>query len=451
MAKAKILVVDDDEIIVFAIRDYLELQGYLVDEAETCAEAEIKYRADVYDAVTLDYALPDGNAIDLLPRLKAIDAGVPIILLTGHARIELAVRAIQLGAEQFLLKPLDLPALLTVLERALENQQNRRKQLARASLDQPQRAVDPFIGQSLAIHRLEEQSRLAAATESPILIQGETGTGKSELARWLHRNSSRASEPILELNCGGFSKEFLETELFGHEKGAFTGAASVKVGLLEAAHRGTVFLDEIGDMDLQIQPKILKALEEKRFRRLGGLQDRKVDFRLIAATHQNLDRLVQDQLFRSDLFYRISAIQITVPPLRERAEDIPTFGQILLNRLTSDCGRESMLLSQGALLKLKQHHWPGNIRELRNVLERALMGAKSSIIEAQDLDFATSPGTQNPGVHSNLTLKELERHYIIQILNEEGGHVDRAAKRLDIPRSTLYQKIKTYGPEPSRF
>ena len=451
MAKAKILVVDDDEIIVFAIRDYLELQGYLVDEAETCAEAEIKYRADVYDAVTLDYALPDGNAIDLLPRLKAIDAGVPIILLTGHARIELAVRAIQLGAEQFLLKPLDLPALLTVLERALENQQNRRKQLARASLDQPQRAVDPFIGQSLAIHRLEEQSRLAAATESPILIQGETGTGKSELARWLHRNSSRASEPILELKCGGFSKEFLETELFGHEKGAFTGAASVKVGLLEAAHRGTVFLDEIGDMDLQIQPKILKALEEKRFRRLGGLQDRKVDFRLIAATHQNLDRLVQDQLFRSDLFYRISAIQITVPPLRERAEDIPTFGQILLNRLTSDCGRESMLLSQGALLKLKQHHWPGNIRELRNVLERALMGAKSSIIEAQDLDFATSPGTQNPGVHSNLTLKELERHYIIQILNEEGGHVDRAAKRLDIPRSTLYQKIKTYGPEPSRF
>jgi DNA-binding NtrC family response regulator len=451
MAKAKILVVDDDEIIVFAIRDYLELHGYIVDEAETCAEAEIRYRADVYDAVTLDYSLPDGNAIDLLPRLKAIDPGVPIILLTGHARIELAVRAIQLGAEQFLLKPLDLPALLLVLERALENQQNRRKQLARESLDQPQRAVDPFIGQSSAIHRLEEQSRLAAATESPILIRGETGTGKSELARWLHRNSSRTAEPILELNCGGLSKEFLETELFGHEKGAFTGAAALKVGLLEAAHRGTVFLDEIGDMDLQIQPKVLKALEEKRFRRLGGLQDRKVDFRLIAATHQQLDRLVQEQLFRSDLFYRISAIQIFVPPLRDRAEDIPTFAQILLNRLTSDCGRETMHLSQGALMKLQHHHWPGNIRELRNVLERALMAAKSSIVEAQDLDFASSPGNQSPREASNLTLKELERHHIIQVLNEEGGHVDRAAKRLDIPRSTLYQKIKAYGPELSRF
>ena len=451
MAKAKILVVDDDEIIVFAIRDYLEVHGYLVDEAETCAEAEIRYRADVYDAVTLDYSLPDGNALDLLPKLKAIDAGVPIILLTGHARIELAVRAIQLGAEQFLLKPLDLPALLVVLERALENQQNRRKQLARASLDQPQRAVDPFIGQSIAIHKLEEQSRLAAATESPILIQGETGTGKSELARWLHRNSSRASEPILELNCGGFTKEFLETELFGHEKGAFTGATNLKVGLLEAAHRGTVFLDEIGDMDLQIQPKILKALEEKRFRRLGGLQDRKVDFRLIAATHQKLDRLVQEQLFRSDLFYRISAIQIVVPPLRERAEDIPTFGQILLNRLTSDCGREPMHLTQGALMKLKHHSWPGNIRELRNVLERALMGGRASVIDGQDLDFASSPDSQGPGGPAILTLKELERHYIIQVLNEEGGHVDRAAKRLDIPRSTLYQKLKAYGPELSRF
>jgi DNA-binding NtrC family response regulator len=451
MAKAKILVVDDDEIILFAIKDFLEVHGFIVDDAETCAEAEIRYRAEVYDAVTLDYSLPDGNALELLPKLKAIDAGVPIVLLTGHASIELAVRAIQLGAEQFLVKPLDLPALLVVLKRALENQQNRRKQMARDSLDRPQREVDPFAGQSAAIQRLEEQSRLAAMTESPILIQGETGTGKSELARWLHRNSSRASEPMLELNCSGFSKEILESELFGHEKGAFTGAISVKVGLLEAAHRGTVFLDEIGDMDLQIQPKILKALEEKRFRRLGGVQDRKVDFRLIAATHQKLDRLMQEQLFRSDLFYRISAIQISVPPLRERAEDISIFAQIILDRLTSDCGRMSMRLSQKAVVKLQKHSWPGNIRELRNVLERALMGAKSSVIDAQDLDFAATPELGGGGGQTTLTLKELERNYITQVLQEEGGHVDRAAKRLDIPRSTLYQKLKTYGPESSRF
>ena len=451
MAKAKILVVDDDEITLFAIRDFLELHGHIVDEAESCAEAEIKYRADVYDAVTLDYSLPDGNSLDLLPRLKAIDAGVPIILLTAHASIELAVRAIQLGAEQFLVKPLDLPALMVVLDRVLENQRNRRKQLARDSREQPQQAVDPFIGSSAAILRLEEQSRLAAATESPILIQGETGTGKSELARWLRRNSSRAAEPMLELNCGGFTKEFLETELFGHEKGAFTGAVSTKIGLLEAAHRGTIFLDEIGDMDLQIQPKLLKALEEKRFRRLGAVQDRKVDFRLIAATHQKLERLVEDQLFRADLFYRISAIQLQVPPLRERAEDIPNFSQRLLDRLTRECGREPIHLTRGALEKLQKHGWPGNIRELRNVLERALMGVKTSEIDELDLDFAASPQSRVEDRFSHMTLKELERHHIVQILNEEGGHVDRAARRLDIPRSTLYQKLKAYGPEPSRF
>jgi DNA-binding NtrC family response regulator len=451
MARSKILVVDDDEIILFAIKDFLEHHGFVVDEAETCAEAEIRYRADVYDAVTLDYSLPDGNALELLPKLKAIDAGVPIILLTGHASIELAVRAIQLGAEQFLVKPLDLPALLVVLQRALENQQNRRKQLARDSADHPRRAVDPFIGQSEAIRRLEEQARLAAATESPILIQGETGTGKSELARWIHRCSSRASESLLELNCGGFTKEFLETELFGHEKGAFTGATNLKIGLLEAAHRGTVFLDEIGDMDLQIQPKVLKALEEKRFHRLGAVQDRKVDFRLIAATHQKLDRLVQEQAFRSDLYYRISAIQIVVPPLRDRSEDIPVFAQLLLDRLTADCGRERIHLTRAALTKLQKHSWHGNIRELRNVLERALMEARFSEIDAPHLDFAASLDGSDPATPSHMTLKELERHFVLQVLQEEGGHVDRAAKRLDVPRSTLYQKLKTYGLESSRF
>jgi len=448
---AKILVVDDDELVLFAVRDYLESHGHVVDEAATCAETEIRYRAEVYDAVTLDYSLPDGNALDLLPKLKEIDSGVPIVLLTAHASIELAVRAIQLGAEQFLVKPLDLPGLLVLRERALENQRNRQKQVAGDSREHPQRAVDPFIGHSPAIQRMHEQSRLAAATESPILIQGETGTGKSELARWLHRHSSRAGEPLLELNCSGFSKEFLETELFGHGKGAFTGAVSSKIGLLEAAHRGTVFLDEIGDLDPQIQPKLLKVLEEKRFRRLGEVQDRKVDFRLIAATHQDLDRHVQNQLFRADLFYRISAIQIAVPPLRERSEDIPGFAQSLLDRLTLECGRDSMTLSQSALRELSRQNWPGNIRELRNALERALMGAKTQEIDTSDLEFAVSPRGRPEERFSLMTLKELERHHIIQVLGEEDGHVDRAAKRLDIPRSTLYQKLKAYGPKLSKF
>jgi DNA-binding NtrC family response regulator len=451
MARAKILVVDDDAAIRFAIRDFLELHGHAVEEAQSCAEAEAKYRADVFDAVTLDYALPDGNALELLPRLKAVDPGVPLILLTAHGSIELAVRSIQLGAEQFLVKPLDLPAFYLVLDRALENQRNRRRQVASATRERPRRELDLFMGESPAIRRLEEQARRAAATESPILIQGQTGTGKSELARWLHRNSSRASEALLELNCGGFTREFLETELFGHEKGAFTGAVASKVGLLEAAHRGTVFLDEIGDMDLQIQPKLLKALEEKRFRRLGEVQDRKVDFRMIAATHQNLEVLVQSRQFRADLFYRVSAVQLTMPALSDRAEDIPSLAQNLLSRLTEDWGRDPVRLAPSALGALQRHTWPGNIRELRNVLERALMGARSQQLESADLDFAASPRSDPslPAV-SRMTLKELERYHITQVLAEEGGHVERAAKRLDIPRSTLYQKIKAFGLDPSR-
>ena len=450
MAKAKILVVDDEAAIRFAIRDFLELHGHAVDEAETCAQAEARFRGDVYDAVTLDYALPDGNALELLPRLKGIDAGVPIIVLTAHGSIELAVRTIQLGAEQFLVKPLDLPALLLVLERVLENQRNRRKQMAIAKQDAPRRAPELFLGSSPAITKLAEQAARAAAAESPILITGETGTGKSELARWLHRHSSRATESLLELNCGGFTREFLETELFGHEKGAFTGAVTAKIGLLEAAHRGTVFLDEIGDMDVQIQPKLLKALEEKRFRRLGEVHDRKVDFRMIAATHQNLERLVQTRLFRADLFYRVSAVQLTVPPLMERVEDIPELAQNLLGRLTADWGREPVAFSRSALALLQRHLWPGNIRELRNVLERALLGARESVIEAPDLDFASSPRREPVDTYSGMTLKEMERHHVAQVLAEEGGHVERAAKRLDIPRSTLYQKVKLYGLESSR-
>jgi len=450
MAKAKILVVDDEAVIRFALRDFLEFHGMAVEEAETCAQAELKFRSEVFDAVTLDYALPDGSALDLLPRFKAIDAGVPVIVLTAHGSIELAVRSIQLGAEQFLVKPLDLPALLTVLGRVLDNERNRRRQVAAAVRDLPRRAPDLFLGSSDAIRRLEAQAARAAAADSPILITGETGTGKSELARWLHRHSPRAAEPLLELNCGGFTREFLETELFGHEKGAFTGAVAAKVGLLEAAHRGTVFLDEIGDMDVQIQPKLLKALEEKRFRRLGEVQDRKVDFRMIAATHQDLEALVHTRLFRADLFYRVSAVQLLAPALVDRVPDIPALAQYLLDRLTVDWGREPVRLSPSALSLLQRHLWPGNIRELRNVLERALLGAGSEVIEAQALDFASSPRRGSAEAGSKLTLREVERNHIAQVLAEEGGHVDRAARRLEVPRSTLYQKIKLYGLESVR-
>jgi DNA-binding NtrC family response regulator len=451
MSKSKILVADDDEIILFAIRDFLEQYGYVVDEAQTCAEAGIKYRTDIYDLVILDYSLPDGNGLELLLQLKEIDSRVPVIMLTGFASIELAVKAIQQGAEQFLTKPLDLPAMLIVIERTIENDRNRRRMMVNTSRSRPEKEINPFIGTSSIIRNLEEQVRLIAGTDSPIIILGETGTGKSELARWIHRHSARANEPMLELNCGGFTREFLETELFGHEKGAFTGAINTKIGLLEAAHRGTVFLDEIGDMDLQIQPKLLKVLEEKRFRRLGEVQDRKVDFRLVAATHQNIEKLIQEMAFRLDLYYRISAIKVLVPPLRDRTEDIPSFAQAILDGLTNECGRDLMNLTESAEHKMQRYSWPGNIREMRNVLERAIIGAKSLGINDTDIELPGNQQNEDKASSAHLTLEELERNYIRQILNEEDGHVDRAAKRLNIPRSTLYQKIKAFGSTISRI
>ncbi len=276
MARNKILVVDDEAGLRFGVRDFLELQGYEIDEAASCSDAQQLFRNSRPDVVIADYLLPDGTALDLLPRLKEIDSDIPLLILTAHGSIDLAVRAIKEGAEQFLTKPLELPALLVILQRILENKRNLHKQLANKSRE-VRRAIDPFVGTSPGIRALAEQARKVLFTESPILIHGETGTGKGVLARWLHANSQRSEEAFVDLNCAGLSRELLETELFGHEKGAFTSATASKQGLFEVAHRGTIFLDEIGDVDLQIQPKLLKVLEEKRFRRVGDVRDRQVD------------------------------------------------------------------------------------------------------------------------------------------------------------------------------
>ena len=310
---------------------------------------------------------------------------------------------------------------------------------------------DPFIGSSVAIRRLAEQAHKVLAGDSPILLQGETGSGKGVLARWLHLHGGRAEQAFLDLNCAGLSWEFLDTELFGHVRGAFTGAVSTKPGLFEVAHRGTVFLDEIGDVDLRVQPKILKVLEEKRFRRLGDVRDCEVDIRLIAATHQNLYTLVRDGKFREDLFFRISTIPLLVPPLRERPEDIPPLARALLAKLAADLGRPAYALAPDAEAVLQAHRWPGNVRQLRNVLERAVLLCEGNTIGSADLHFdglAPSPGN---GDDSALTLADVERRHIERVLVEEAGRVEPAARRLGVPRSTLYQMLKRHGISLSRI
>jgi DNA-binding NtrC family response regulator len=447
---AKILIVDDEPGIRFGVRDFLETEGFEVEESDTAAGAERLVRESRPDAVVLDHRLPDGTALDLLPRLKEADPSLPVIVLTGHATIDLAVRAVKEGADQFLAKPVELPALSLMLQRLLESQREKRRQIA-GRARQARESVDPFTGTSAAIRGLAEQAKRLAGSSSPILIEGETGAGKGVLARWLHRSGPRADEPFVDMNCAGLSREFLETELFGHEKGAYTGAVTSKPGLLEVAHRGVVFLDEIGDLDPHVQPKLLKVLEEKRFRRLGEVRDRQVDIQLIAATHQNLRQLVEEKRFRSDLYFRISTIPLRVPPLRERPEDVAVLARLLLDGFAADLSRRGARLSAAAERALAGYSWPGNVRELRNVLERALLLCASDVLEPADLRFE-GPGaakaaglTLPPDDTAGLTLEALERLHIERVLRELNGRVAEASQRLGIPRSTLYQKIKKFG------
>ncbi|MGH9442342.1 MAG: sigma-54-dependent transcriptional regulator [Thermoanaerobaculia bacterium] len=440
-ATPRVLVVDDEDGIRFALRDFLESSGFSVEEAGSCAEAEKVFRASRPDAALLDFRLPDGNALDLIPKLKAQDSTVPVIVLTAHASIDLAVRAIQEGAEQFLTKPVELPSLLVILQRALENQRIRRKEAAKARGERP--AEDPFLGESAAIRSLADQAQRALSTESPILVLGETGSGKGVLARWLHRNGTRPDEAFVDLNCAGLSREFLESELFGHEKGAFTGAVSSKPGLFEVAHRGTMFLDEIGDVDLQVQPKLLKVLEEKSFRRLGEVRDRHVDVRLIAATHHDLNALIREQKFRSDLYYRVSTIPLTVPPLRSRVEDIPVIARHFLSSLQGASG--PVALAPDAEKVFCRYPWPGNLRELRNVIERALLFVEGNTLSARELHFESSPDPSQAGNDLQMTLQDVEVRHLRLVLEDERGHVEKAASRLGVPKSSLYEKIRRYG------
>lgn len=443
MAAGRVLLVDDEPQVRTVVRRILESRGYLVEEVTTCRAAEDLVRREPPDIAILDYELPDGDALKLLPRLRAVDPNLPAVILTGQGSIDLAVRAIQEGADHFLTKPVDLATLRVVVERLLE--QRRAQRRLRAHDDRRARVeVDPFACASDAIRRVAEQAHRIAASDSSVLIQGETGAGKGALARWLHDHGPRATEPFVAINCAGLARELIESELFGHVKGAFTGAVVAKTGLFDVAHRGTVFLDEIGDIDLAVQPKLLKALEEKQIRPVGDVADHAVDIRLLAATHQDLAALVREKRFRSDLYFRISTVPLTLPPLRDRVDDIPVLARQMLDRLAADLGRPPVQVAPETLALLQRYLWPGNIRELRNVLERGLLLSEGPVLAPGDLRFEA--GVAGPPDVGNdlLTLKELERQHVERVLRLEGGRVADAAKRLGIPRSSLYQKIKEY-------
>lgn len=450
MSKKQIVVGEDDRAVRSALSEFLQSIEYEVTEANSCESIREAFKTSCPDAAILDYSLPDGTALDLLPYLKQSYPSVPLILLTGNGTIQLAVKAIKDGAEQFLTKPVEMGAIAVVLERALKNQRNHQKQLAGRAREKRDN-VDPFLGTSGAIRQVAEQAERVCCSHCPVLIAGETGTGKGVLARWLHDHSPRSEEPFVDLNCAGFGRELLETELFGHEVGAFTGAVQRKMGLLEVAQRGTVFLDEIGDMDLQVQPKLLKIVEEKRFRRLGDTHERQLDIRLIAASHEDLAQLVQQKKFRSDLYFRVNTVVIRVPPLRERLEDIPLLAQHFFQRVAIDLGRLHLTLSDHTLETLKAYPWPGNIRELKNVIERAVLLATGETIRPGDLHLEFHGKAPVNGDEPLLTFREIQRLHIQKALTAERGNVGRAAARLEMTRSTLYNKMRTFGINPRSY
>ncbi|HLK33577.1 MAG TPA: sigma-54 dependent transcriptional regulator [Terriglobales bacterium] len=439
--KRKVLLVDDESSVRLLLRSFLEEKGYEVAEAENSRVAEELVSRFHPDVALVDYALPDATALDLLRRLKELQPGIPVVILTGHASIELAVRAIKQGAQNFVAKPVHLASLALTLQKAIEEKENPlpTSSVSKGNLEIP----DPFVGSSRLIRDLADQAHKVSQSQSPVLIQGATGTGKGVLARWLHANSSRAAEPFVDLNCAGLSRDFLETELFGHERGAFTGAVTAKSGLFEIADRGTIFLDEIGDVDPQVQPKLLKVLEERHFRRLGDVRDRSVDVRFIAATHEDLGLLAQEKRFRSDLYFRINTIRLIVPPLSRRPEDIPVLADRILTMLAFSMRLPQTSLAPAALKMLQEYTWPGNVRELRNVLERALVLGCGSVIGPGHLSFESDVNVVPRDVGS-MTLNDLERVHIARVLQEEHGRVQVAAKRLGIGRSSLYKKLKDY-------
>jgi DNA-binding NtrC family response regulator len=449
LTKGRILVVDADPSVRLGIQRVLAADGYDVTEADRRDGALALIQESRPDAVILDGELPGGSVVEMVARVKETDPETACLVLASHENLDSAALAIQQGAEQFLTKPVQLATLLFVLDRVLENRRNRRRRLSERAR-QARGSIDPFRSENAAVRSLAEKARQVLDAGSPILILGETGTGKGVLASWLHRNGPRAEEPFVDLNCAGLSREFLETELFGHEKGAFTGAAAAKMGLLEVAHRGTLFLDEIGDVDMTVQPKLLKVLEEQRFRRLGDVRDRYVDIRLIAATNQDLSSLVEEKKFRGDLYFRISTFLLRIPPLRERIEDIPSIAEQFLNDIAAELPRAPIHLSPAAIRKLQSHAWPGNIRELRNTVERAALSPGKTEIGPEDLgfDFSSSRPLETP---VDLTLEEAEKRLIRRALEVERGRVEPAAERLGISRSSLYQKIQKYGITVSRI
>ncbi len=462
-----VLLIEDEALLARNMAVFLGRHGYDVHIAPSAEQGLALMDELRPDAVVLDFNLPGMNGLDALTRIRAIDAGTRVLMLTGHGNVEMAVDAMKAGAVDFLTKPVALSKLRLLLDRAIGDR--RRDQ----ALDYYQRrdaqgaALDGLLGESPAmrgfkqtlVQLLQAEAQMRDSAGPAVLVLGETGTGKEMVARALHFQGTRRARPFVELNCAALPAQLLESELFGHERGAFTDARERKLGIVETAEGGTLFLDEVGDLELSLQAKLLKLLEEKSVRRIGSLREQRVDVRIVAATHRTLDTLVSEGRFRADLYFRLGVVQLRLPPLRERGADILLLARHFLTLHASRYGRTVPKLSEGAERALLEHAWPGNVRELRNVIEQAVLLSPSDRIEAGQLSLLpalrgaaraaepvwheSAPGWLSPAERTP-TLPELERQALVRALTLCEGNVTRAARELGISRDTLRYRIEKY-------
>ena len=454
MAKT-ILIVDDEETILQSLDGILADEGFEVIRAESGLVALEKIEEVIPDLVLLDIWMPDMDGIETLVKLKEAYPHLQVVMMSGHGTIETAVKATKLGAYDFIEKPLSLEKVLVSINNALDYYRLEEEVTLFRERDRDKYQI---TGESEAISSLREQIRIVGPTDAWVLITGENGTGKELVSHTIHQLSKRSRKPMVEVNCAAIPEELIESELFGHEKGAFTGAGNMKKGKFDLAHEGTLFLDEIGDMSLKAQSKTLRILQEQKFERVGGARTIHVDVRVIAATNKDLETEIDKGTFRDDLYFRLNVIPIQVPPLRERLEDIPQLADEFLKEFSLKTNLESKEFSEEAFEVLKKYHWPGNVRQLKNLVERLVIMTPEKRIQAEDIP---APFNREPAAKDEFDLSRMgdtykdakinfEKAFIAKKLRDFNGNISQTSEAIGVERSNLHKKIKAYGLEKNR-
>ncbi len=439
---ARILIVDDEFSVRDSLQNWFRKDGYQVTAAENAVEALQVMQDDNFDVVLLDIKMPGMDGMELQERIQRIDPQVAVIMITAFASVDTAVRALKQGAFDYVTKPIDPDELSHLVTRAIEQRRLRDENVQLRGTIDGLVTVDRIVGDSPPMQKVLELVEHVAKTDATVLILGESGTGKEVIARAIHANSNRRYFPIVSVNCGALPESLLESELFGHEKGAFTGAHYRRKGKIEMVDGGTLFLDEVGAIDSKMQVDLLRVLETKELTRLGGSRPIKVDFRVICATNENLERAVAEGRFREDFFYRINVFTIELPPLRQRRSDIPDLANYFLERFAHQMDKQITGISREAMQMLTDYDWPGNVRELSNAIERAMVVGKPPLIQPNDLPVR---GPARSDSTTDQSLAEMEKRHIAGVLERTGGNVTQAAEILKVDRVTVYNKIKKYG------